>query len=545
MRKNSFTQYAASDMLLKNNPVLYEIYPRSFQDLSGDGYGDLLGIIPKLEYLKKLGVTILWLTPFFPSPMKDGGYDITDYCNVAPEAGTLKDFELLVAEAHKLGLQVTIDLVVNHTSDQHPWFMGARSSKDNPKRDWYIWHDPVNGGIPNNWRSVFDPTPWEFDETTGQYYFHSFLKEQPDLNWQNPEVRQAVKDICTFWIKKGVDGFRLDAVNYLGKDRRFPNASKNPDYIKGKQAPFYELDPKYMQDQPDVYKYVAELSEFLNKTSNTYLITEAYPRKRGVGAIPAYQKYYQVSSKKNVIPFNFELIELPWEPEMHHDFISAFLKALDKDDIPVFVLGNHDRPRLVSRIGEKQARAAAVLQLTLPGMPVIYYGEELGMADVRPIPKEKLHDTKELRSPGFGRDPVRTPMQWNGLTYAGFSEVEPWLPLEKDYKKKNVAHEMEEQTSFWQLYKALLQLRSDHADVLVTGAFKAFPVAKNAVLAYQRSFKTKKYLVLMNYSQKKQQYDLPEGNYKQILNSSLEQNNKQLSRTFELLPYEAYILEAL
>lgn len=279
-------------MLSKNNIILYEIYPRSFFDTTGNGYGDLKGVIAKLDYLTDLGVNAIWLTPFYPSPMKDGGYDITNYCDIAEEFGSIEDFCQLVSKAHDKKIKVIIDLVVNHTSDQHPWFLEARSSKDNPKRDWYIWKDPVNKGVPNNWKSVFEPTAWEFDEATGQYYFHSFLKEQPDLNWANPEVMQAVKDIMKFWMDNGVDGFRLDAVNYFWKDQRFLDEPKDPEYQKGKIQPYYELKHIYMRDQKEVFTIIDELAGFAATYADAFIITEAYLNQKGVDAIPVYKTYY-------------------------------------------------------------------------------------------------------------------------------------------------------------------------------------------------------------------------------------------------------------
>lgn len=527
-------------MSSRNNLILYEIYPRSFLDTTGNGYGDLNGVIQKLDYLKELGINALWLTPFFPSPMKDGGYDITDYCAVAAEFGTLEDFRRLVSHAHDKGIKIIVDLVVNHTSDQHPWFIESRSSKDNPKRDWYIWKDPVKGGVPNNWKSVFEPTPWEFDAATGQYYFHAFLKEQPDLNWANPEVMQAVKDIMKFWMDLGVGGFRLDAVNYFWKDQRFSDEPTDPEYKRGKIQPFYELKHIYMRDQKEVFPIINELAEFAAAYGDAIIITEAYLNQKGIEAIPVYKNYYNAIKSKNVIPFNFEFIRIPWNAESYKNFVTAYLTSLEVDEVPSFVFGNHDKPRIATRIGSEHARAAAVLLLTLPGVPVIYYGEELGMEDVS-IPREMIHDTKEYTSPGFGRDPVRTPMQWTPGVHAGFSKGTPWLPLEEAYRTKNVQSQEEDPYSMFNLHKTLLRLRTTHP-ALRDGAYCVWEAGNKEVFAYSRTFKDDQVYVFINFSGKKQSCRIPFRKAKVLAQSTAEEfviNNSIVT----VEPFGAYVLD--
>lgn len=527
-------------MLSKNNLVLYEIYPRSFKDSTGNGYGDIQGIISKLDYLKDLGINALWITPFYPSPMKDGGYDITDYCDVSPEFGTLDDFKSLIAESHVRGIQVIIDLVVNHTSDKHPWFVESRSSPDNPKRDWYIWKDPVNGDVPNNWISVFEPTPWEFDNTTQQYYFHSFLKEQPDLNWNNPEVMEAVKGVMKFWLDIGVDGFRLDAANYMWKDQRFLDEPLDPTYKEGETQPFYKLKHIYMRDQDKVFDIIGELGKFVDEQGKGFIITESYLNKKGVEAIAVYQQYYKSIPSANVIPFNFELIRLPWKATEFKTFVTAYLKALDPEELPTFVFGNHDKPRIATRIGLAQAKVAAVLLLTLPGMPVIYYGDELAMEDVH-IPRGMIHDTKELTSPGFGRDPVRTPMQWNSSTHGGFTDGTPWLPLENDFKVKNVEVEMNDPHSMLQLYKSLLHIRS-HDQAFILGEYKEWDSGNNHVFAYLRIHPASTKIMLLNFSDKEQtcRLSIREG---KVIVSTVDNGSKIINGKYCLQPNEACILE--
>jgi alpha-glucosidase len=527
-------------MLSKNNLVLYEIYPQSFKDSTGNGYGDLKGIISKLDYFKDLGINALWITPFYPSPMKDGGYDISDYCDVSPEFGTLEDFKDLVKESHARDIQVITDLVINHTSDQHPWFIESRSSRDNPKRNWYIWKDPVDGGVPNNWMSVFEPTPWEFDIKTNQYYFHSFLKEQPDLNWTNPEVMDAVKNIMKFWLDIGVDGFRMDAANYMWKDQRFLDEPQDPAYKEGEIQPFYKLKHIYMRDQEKLFDIIGDLGEFLDAQGKGFIITESYLNKKGIDAIAVYKQYYNSIKSANVIPFNFEFIRLPWTASAYADFVTAYLNALDQDELPTFVFGNHDKSRIATRIGFDQAKVAAVLLLTLPGMPVIYYGDELGMEDVH-IPPEKIHDTKEITSPGFGRDPVRTPMQWDSSNNGGFTIGTPWLPLEDDYGIKNVAVENEDPDSMLTLYKSLLKLKMQDK-AFIEGKYELWNSGNENVFSYLRVHPQSTKLMLLNFTDKEQICRLPFESCSIIL--STKDNSTEINHNeYRLKPNEACILE--
>lgn len=525
-------------MSLKSNLVLYEIYPRSFKDSTGNGYGDLQGIIAKLDYLKELGINAVWLTPFFPSPMKDGGYDITDYTNVSPEFGTLNDFKELLHKAHEKNIKVVIDIVVNHTSDQHPWFIESRSSKDNPKRDWYIWKDPVNGGVPNNWKSVFEPSAWKFDDATQQYYLHSFLTSQPDLNWENPEVMQSVKDILQFWIDMGVDGFRLDAVNYFTKDPQYRDEPKDPEFIPGVTQPFYELLHLYMRDQEGTFRIIKELETFVSERGDRFLITEAIVNQKGIDAIPMYKKYYGASVRNNIIPFNFEFIRIPWEAKAYKNFITKYLASLTPLEIPSYVFGNHDKPRLATRIGQEQARAAAVLLLTLPGLPTIYYGEELGMENVS-IPTDMIHDEKEFSSPGFGRDPVRTPMQWDASLNAGFTTGEPWLPLEDLYTKRNVESQRSDPYSMLSLYKSLLTLRSGN-DALREGDYETIDSANEYIYVFTRTKESNKMLILINFSSDEQIVSLP-FDRAEIVIASTRRSHAKITFPFTMQPNEACI----
>lgn len=339
--------------------IIYQIYPRSFHDSNNDGIGDLKGIISKLDYLQWLGVNAVWISPIYPSPMADFGYDITDYKGVDPIFGTMSDFDELLQKAHEKGIKVILDLVPNHTSDQHPWFLESRSSRDNPKRDWYIWKDAdAFGGPPNNWLANFGGRAWEWDEKTKQYYYHAFLKEQPDLNWRNPEVQKAIFDVMRFWFGKGVDGFRINVLWHLIKDEHFRDNPLNPDYIQGMR--FYRSQlPVYSADQDDVLDIVKKMRDVAEEYKDKLLIGEIYlPVERLI-------RYYGQEGKGIHLPFNFQLIMLEWEPDLIFHMVNRYEQLLGKKNWPNWVLGNHDNSRIASRVGRQQARVAAVLLLTL------------------------------------------------------------------------------------------------------------------------------------------------------------------------------------
>ena len=404
--------------------ILYQIYPRSFQDSDGDGLGDLRGVIERLPYLRELGVDALWLSPIFPSPMEDFGYDISDYTGIDPLFGTLADFDALVAAAHDFGLKIILDLVPNHTSDQHPWFIESRGSRDSAKRDWYIWRDPKGeGGPPNNWLSEFGGSTWEFDAHTGQYYYHAFLRSQPDLNWRNPEVRGAMHDVMRFWLRRGVDGFRVDVMWHLIKDDLLRDNPPNPDFVPGQQ-PYEQLIPLYSTDRPEVHDVVAELRQVIDEFEDRVLIGEIYLPPAKLAA------YYGRDLAGAHLPFNFALISTPWNARAIAKLVDDYEAALPAGAWPNWVLGNHDRQRIASRLGTDQARVAAMLLLTLRGTPTLYYGDEIGMPQVAIAP-DRVRDPWEKNVPGMGvgRDGCRTPMQWDDTAYAGFSVREPWLPL--------------------------------------------------------------------------------------------------------------------
>ena len=471
--------------------MVYQVYPRSFQDSNGDGVGDLPGILGRLDYLQWLGVDAIWISPVYPSPMDDFGYDISDYTGIHSLFGTMPDFDRLLAETHRRGLKLILDLVPNHTSHQHPWFLESRSSRDNPKRDWYLWRDPgPDGSAPNNWLSEFGGPAWAWDEQTGQYYYHAYLKEQPDLNWRNPEVQQAMFGVMRFWLDKGVDGFRVDVMWHMIKDDQFRNNPVNPDYTPT-MSPYQQLVPAYSADQPEVHRVVSLMRAVMDAYPERVLIGEIY--------LPVQQlvAYYGTGGSGAHLPFNFGLISLPWEARRIAQAIDQYEGALPPEGWPNWVLGNHDRPRIATRAGREQARVAALLLLTLRGTPTLYYGDELGMQDV-PIAAEQVQDPWEKNVPGlgFGRDPVRTPMQWDAGTHGGFSTVTPWLPLSPDYGQTNAAAQREDPSSMLSLYKRLLALRRGEP-ALHAGSYA--PVhAEGDLLAYIRQSGGSRLLVVLN-----------------------------------------------
>jgi alpha-glucosidase len=468
-----------SDESWWRNGVFYQIYPRSFQDSNADGVGDLAGIVERLPYLRELGVDAVWLSPIFPSPMADFGYDIADYTGIDPLFGNMADFDTLVGAAHASGLRLILDLVPNHTSDQHPWFIESRSSRDNPKRDWYIWRDPKpDGEAPNNWLSEFGGSAWAYDDATGQYYYHAFLAQQPDLNWRNPQVREAIYDVMRFWLRKGVDGFRVDVIWHLIKDAEFRDNPPNPHFREGR-PPNEKILTRYSTDQPEVHEVIAQMRRVIDQFDARVLIGEIYlPLHRLVA-------YYGNDLTGAQMPFNFALLSTLWSARSVEKIVADYEGVLPKGAWPNWVLGNHDRPRVASRIGREQARVAAMLLLTLRGTPTLYYGDEIGMHQVAIAP-DQVRDPFEKNVPGIGvgRDGCRTPMQWDATCYAGFSTSKPWLPLPDDCSHQNVANLEADARSILSLYKALIVLRRKLPQ-LVTGAYE--PVAAQGdILLYRR-----------------------------------------------------------
>jgi alpha-glucosidase len=471
--------------------VIYQIYPRSFQDSNGDGIGDLEGILSRLDYIQWLGVDAVWLSPIYPSPMADFGYDISDYAGIDPIFGTMDDFDRLLDACHRRGLKLILDFVPNHTSDQHPWFMESRSSRTNPKRDWYIWRDPgPGGGPPNNWLSNFGGGAWEYDERTGQYYYHAFLKEQPDLNWRSREVQDAMLDVLRFWLERGVDGFRVDVIWHIVKDEEFRNNPPNPEFGPG-QPPHHELLATYNTDRPEVHDIIERMRAVFDEYGERMMVGEIYlPVERLV-------TYYGAHGSGVHLPFNFQLINIPWNARTIERTINNYEAALPPYGWPNWVLGNHDQPRIASRVGCRQARVAAMLLLTLRGTPTMYFGDEIGMHNV-PIPPHLVQDPFEKLTPGLGlgRDPQRSPMRWTAEPRAGFTSGQPWLPLPPDFERVNVEAIREDPKSILTLYRRLLALRKKEP-ALAIGDYHHVPAEGN-LLAYVRRWDERQFLIVLN-----------------------------------------------
>jgi alpha-glucosidase len=483
--------------------IIYQIYPRSFQDSNGDGVGDLTGIRQRLDYLSWLGIDAIWISPIYPSPMADFGYDITDYYNIDPVFGTIADFDALLREAHRRGLKVILDFVPNHTSDRHPWFIESRSSQISKKRDWYIWRDgKPDGQPPNNWVSQFGGPAWRFDAHTNQYYLHSFLPQQPDLDWRNPKVRDAMFKALRFWLDRGVDGFRVDALWLLIKDAMFRDNPPNPNYRAGQPGIDRYLS-LYNVDQPEIHEVVAEMRSVLDAYSDRVLIGEIYlPFNR-------LSLYYGKNLEGAQLPFNFALIRAAWNAKEIAGLIADYEKALPPHGWPNWVLGNHDQPRIAARVGAHRARTAAILLLTLRGTPTMYYGDEIGLARV-PIPGNLVQDPWEKNEPGLGlsRDPWRTPFQWDDSKSAGFTSGTPWLPLAQDYHRRNVAVLKRDPDSLLCLYHRLIKLRRQYR-ALNVGTVRLL-AAENDVLCFERSCEDERMIVMLNFAEEDASINLAE-----------------------------------
>jgi alpha-glucosidase len=473
--------------------VVYEVYPRSFQDSDGDGVGDLKGIEQRLDYLADLGVDAIWIAPFYPSPMKDFGYDVADYCGVDPLFGTMADFDRLLAAAHARGLKVLVDFVPNHTSDQHPWFVDSRASAGSPRRDWYIWRDPKpDGSPPNNWLSIFGGPAWApGGGANGQWYLHSFLESQPDLNWRNPEVEAAMLAAMAFWLDRGVDGFRLDALWTALKHADLPDNPLNPAYVEGESLGYLKVTPEFSGDRPELMDVIRRMRALVDGyDGDRLLIGEIYlPIARLV-------TYYGPRGDGLHLPFNFKLLQADWTAGEIDGTIRRYLQALPDGATPNWVLGNHDQPRIASKLGPQMARAAAVLLLTLPGAITLYYGDELGMTDVE-IPEDRWQDPRNWTEPGLGRDPERTPMQWSAGEGAGFTTGEPWLPL-GDHASVNVESQAADDSSMLSLHRRLIALRKAEP-ALRSGRFQPLPL-QGDVLGYERAGDDDRFLVLVNFA---------------------------------------------
>jgi alpha-glucosidase len=475
--------------------VIYQIYPRSFNDSNNDGIGDLQGILSKLDYLNTLGIDAIWISPFYPSPMADFGYDVANYTDVDPMFGDLATFDKLVAEAHKRNIKVIIDYVPNHSSNQHPWFLESRSSRDNPKRDWYIWKDAKpDGSLPNDWDSMFGGAAWTWDEVAKQYYFHQFAPEQPDLNWRNPEVRQAMLDVLRFWLKRGVDGFRMDVVYMIWKHPDMPDHfPANPSSQPTTQNPAYNY--------PGIHDVLADMRAIMDEY-NAIGIAEVW--------LPVAERNAYFAAFE--MPFNFDFLGYgernKWDAAFFRDTVNTYDSQLPEGEWGNYVLGSHDVQRLASRYGsEARARVAAMLLLTLRGTPTLYNGDELGMVngDIQE------HEVQDPQGKNLGvamtRDVCRTPFQWDNTPYGGFSKVETWLPVNDDYPTRNVAVMEQDEKSILNLYRQLIAYRKAH-ESLAIGSYEALE-SPEGTFVYLRQYGDEKHLIALNFTSEAKTITLP------------------------------------
>ena len=520
-----------------HNAVVYQIYPLSFKDGNGDGKGDLPGIISKLDYLKDLGIDAIWLSPIYQSPMADFGYDISNHTAIDPIFGTMEDFDSLVAACHERDIKIMLDFVPNHTSNLHPWFLESASAADSPKRDWYLWADGKGEEPPNNWLSVFGGSGWQLDKKTGQYYFHSFLKEQPDLNYRNPEVVRAMEEILTFWLERGVDGFRIDAAYHIMKDESLRDNPPNSFYEPGSHDPYFAQINAYSHGLSETFAVIKSWCQVLTRFGDKFMVTEVH------AGFEKMVDLYKICDAGHHSPFNFNLISMPWSAEEFKKFIDDFESHLRPQDLPNYVLGNHDKPRVVSRLGQQRARALAMMEMTLRGMAFVYYGEEIGMDDTT-IPADEVLDPFEKNVPGFalGRDGCRTPMQWDGQPNAGFTKGHPWLRVNQNYLEVNVRAEQKNPLSMLSLYRQLIAMRKT-SPAIISGSYKSLNL-DGRVFSYMRVGQEEEFLVLLNFSEQSVTLPLPFEQGKILLNTWLTQNETFFDRgILTLAGYEGMVIK--
>jgi len=511
--------------------VFYQIYPRSFADSNGDGIGDLDGITAHFDYLRELGIDALWLSPINPSPLRDWGYDVSDYCDAHRDLGTLASFDRMIAEAHRRGIRIIFDLVPNHTSDQHPWFVESRSSRTNPKRDWYIWRGGKNGGPPTNWKSTFGGSAWEFDAATGEYYLHSFLREQPDLNFRNPAVVEAMHDVIRFWLERGADGFRVDVIAQMIKDAEFRD---NPEVPAGQQLSQLErlaYEQRWSSDQPEVHDLVRGFRRVLNEYGDRMMVGEVWPREQR--SLADYLRPDELQQA-----FNFRFLFSPWSATAFRARIEEVESLLGAEAWPTYTLSNHDFPRHITRYGavnaEARARMAAVLLLTMRGTPFIYYGEEIGMPNVE-IPAPRKRDP-------MGRDGCRTPMQWNASRGGGFTSAsEAWLPL-GDCTAINVANQLGDSSSMLALYRRMIHLRK-HSRALSEGSYRTEPNAPEDCLVFHREADSQHVMVALNFADAPRRLEIPRATI--LLSTTGNGRQDLVSGRIELHSNEGVVLEVI
>ena len=541
--------------------IIYQIYPLTFADSNGDGIGDLQGIIKRLDYLNdgdpnsktSLGIDAIWLSPINKSPMVDNGYDISDYYDINPKFGTLKDFELLLDESHKRGIKIILDLVINHTSNQHSWFLESSSSKHNSKQDWYHWQDPDSkGGVPNNWLSYFGGSGWTFNEARQQYYYHTFNKNQPDINWNNPQVKAEIFKIIRYWLDKGVDGFRLDASSVYSKDKYY---RFNPMKFDATDENNYDNQHHlYNKNQPENHQIIKEIRSIIDEYNNKVLIGETFIDSSLYDSC----SFYGVNNDELQLPFAFQFAMSPWYPGYLQREIDKKELVTPKGAWATYFLGNHDIPRHLSRWIECSlctnplgiAQAAAAILLTVKGTPFLYYGQEIGMVDNLNIPEDKIKDRVVVKTDTDEtpptRDSARTPMQWDSSIHAGFSfgkDVEPWLPVNENYQEVNVKSELAKEDSILSFYRRLIKVRKN-SKALLQGSWKSLIYYPYEHLAYTREIEDEKILILINFSYEKDltmDIEIESSNWRALVSNVLE-DDLLVDLSKKLQPFEVSIL---
>ena len=523
--------------------IIYQIYPRSFYDSNGDGTGDIRGIIQKLDYLRYLGIHGIWISPIYKSPMRDFGYDISDYRCIDPVFGTMGDFKDLIDEAHARDIHIVMDLVLNHTSSEHKWFVESRSSRDNPKRDWYIWKDGIKGKWPNNWMSAFGGHAWEWDDKTEQYYLHLFLREQPDLNWRNEEMKKVFFEDIRFWLDLGVDGFRLDVINFILKD---PGYRDNPYFLHAAFPRRHDMqDHRNDRNQPGIHNILRDLRSLTDQYKDSMLVGEVYPNE-GVHEPEKAAAYLGCGTDELHLAFNFSTIFTGFKADDFKVLLRQWYKSIPPEGWPCHVLSNHDQARVVSRLCHgrhrmEKMKVLAALLVTQRGTPFIYYGEEIGMSNGK-VPRDRLADPVGIKYWPLhpGRDRERTPMQWSGEEYAGFSTSEPWLPVNDDFADYNVEKQDKDPGSLLSFYRDLIKLRKEFP-ALNRGAWEEMESNKN-VLAYYRMYQNKVILVVLNFSGKKQKHALENNTSHEILmNTHRQSGSRIMENPLVLSPFEVMI----
>lgn len=479
--------------------VGYAIFPLSFQDSNGDGWGDINGITSRLDYLEWLGVDLIWLGPLYRSPLVDAGYDISDFGAIDPVFGTIEDFDRMVAEMHRRGMKLVMDFVPNHTSDQHDWFRQSRSSRDNPKRDWYVWRDGrPNGGPPTNWIDNTKQSAWTWDETSGQWYYHLFLPSQPDLNLRNPEVIEAIETSMTYWLERGVDGFRLDSAMNLFEDELLRDEPLDDDLGSG---PPGWMDHVFTSDRPETHELIGRFRRLLDRYGDKVFIGEVQaPLARAM-------HYFGRTEPMLHLPFNTQVMKTdPWRARKIDAAIEQYMQLLPNHAWPNWVVGSHDVPRLATQLGPDQARVAALLLLTLPGTPFIYYGDELGLERSEFSPEQAKDPYEKF---GLGRDAERGPMPWDGSAQAGFTPAKPWLALAENHRTCNVEVARQDERSLLHLHRRLIDLRRQHPVLRGKGYEAAW--GNDDFLAFYRTGEGERYLIAANLSGRPQTVPLPAG----------------------------------